>query len=302
MDKQGGYYRAVRKANRGGEVNHIPAYKSYEGIVPLNRDKGIAIWMTEADHRKTATWGSHSSAQKFRAEQRELINKGQFEQALLMDIKDIRSQFGSKYNKGIMQALKHYKTKVRSQIQALQRQRQIPLLKSSKLSEQKQKIAQQLAQQQRLQKTAIEATMAGFLPNKPLPVFKQKNSASQSPKKLAQLKKKALAHKTQAVQGQNNLTKSKQKAQSKSSRTVQVNSKSKLEKTKQNAQNKTQESKPKSVQYQQGLAKAKPKAQARQAKPAQHQQGLSRAKQKAQSPKLATQSRSPQTKSPQRGR
>lgn len=81
-----------------------------------------------------------------------------------------------------------------------------------------------------------------------------------------------------------------------------MNWRSKLEKTKQNAQNKTQESKPKSVQYQQGLAKAKPKAQARQAKPAQHQQGLSRAKQKAQSPKLATQSRSPQTKSPQRGR
>lgn len=298
MDKQGGYYRAVRKANRGGEVNHIPAYKSYEGIVPLNRDKGIAIWMTEADHRKTATWGSHSSAQKFRAEQRELINKGQFEQALLMDIKDIRSQFGSKYNKGIQQALKHYKTKVRSQIQALQRQRQIPLLKSSKLSEQKQKIAEQ----QKFQKAAMEATRASFLPNKPPPISKQKNSASQSPKKLAQLKKKALAHKTQAVQGQNNLTKSKQKAQSKSSRTVQVNSKSKLEKTKQNAQNKTQESKPKSVQYQQGLAKAKPKAQARQANPAQHQQGLSRAKQKAQSPKLATQSRSPQTKSPQRGR
>jgi hypothetical protein len=296
MDKQGGYYRAVRKANRGGEVNHIPAYKSYEGIVPLNRDKGIAIWMTEADHRKTATWGSHSSAQKFRAEQRNLINKGQFEQALLMDIKDIRSQFGSKYNKGMLQALKHYKTKVRNQI--WQRQRQIPSLNSSKLSEQKQKIAEQ----QKFQKAAMEATRASFLPNKPLPISKQKNSASQSPKKLAQLKKKALAHKTQAVQGQNNLTKSKQKAQSKSSKTIQVNSKSKLEKTKQNVQNKTQESKPKSVQYQQGLAKAKPKAQARQAKPAQHQQGLSRAKQKAQSPKLATQSRSPQPKAPQRGR
>ncbi|MCA2627997.1 MULTISPECIES: hypothetical protein [unclassified Microcystis] len=296
MDKQGGYYKAVRKANRGGEVNHIPAYKSYEGIVPLNRDKGIAIWMTEADHRKTATWGSHSSAQKFRAEQRNLINKGQFEQALLMDIKDIRSQFGSKYNKGMLQALKHYKTKVRNQI--WQRQRQIPSLNSSKLSEQKQKIAEQ----QKFQKAAMEATRASFLPNKPLPISKQKNSASQSPKKLAQLKKKALAHKTQAVQGQNNLTKSKQKAQSKSSKTIQVNSKSKLEKTKQNVQNKTQESKPKSVQYQQGLAKAKPKAQARQAKPAQHQQGLSRAKQKAQSPKLATQSRSPQPKAPQRGR
>lgn len=296
MDKQGGYYRAVRKANRGGEVNHIPAYKSYEGIVPLNRDKGIAIWMTEADHRKTATWGSHSSAQKFRAEQRNLINKGQFEQALLMDIKDIRSQFGSKYNKGMLQALKHYKTKVRNQI--WQRQRQIPSLNSSKLNEQKQKIAEQ----QKFQKAAMEATRASFLPNKPPPISKQKNSASQSPKKLAQLKKKALAHKTQAVQGQNNLTKSKQKAQSKSSKTIQVNSKSKLEKTKQNVQNKTQESKPKSVQYQQGLAKAKPKAQARQAKPAQHQQGLSRAKQKAQSPKLATQSRSPQPKAPQRGR
>jgi hypothetical protein len=296
MDKQGGYYKAVRKANRGGEVNHIPAYKSYEGIVPLNRDKGIAIWMTEADHRKTATWGSHSSAQKFRAEQRNLINKGQFEQALLMDIKDIRSQFGSKYNKGMLQALKHYKTKVRNQI--WQRQRQIPSLNSSKLSEQTQKIAEQ----QKFQKAAMEATRASFLPNKPLPISKQKNSASQSPKKLAQLKKKALAHKTQAVQGQNNLTKSKQKAQSKSSKTIQVNSKSKLEKTKQNVQNKTQESKPKSVQYQQGLAKAKPKAQARQAKPAQHQQGLSRAKQKAQSPKLATQSRSPQPKAPQRGR
>jgi hypothetical protein len=171
----------------------------------------------------------------------------------------------------------------------------------------------QLAQQQRFQrfqKTAIEATMAGFLPKKPAQLKKKalarKTQAAMQktgkeaakagflPEKLAQLKKKALTRKTQAVQGQNNVTKSKQKAQSKSSRPIQGNSKIQLENAKQNAQNKTQKSKSQSGQHQQGLAKAKPKAQARQANPAQHKQGLPRAKEKAQSPKPATRSSTPQ--------
>ncbi|MBW4630871.1 MAG: hypothetical protein KME30_02875 [Iphinoe sp. HA4291-MV1] len=105
----GGYYRAIKKANqrRGGEVNHIPPKSAYKGIIPLNESKGSAIWMEKADHRKTASWGNSKEARVYRAIQKELISQNKFREALKMDINDICSKFGNKYDQAIKQALKY---------------------------------------------------------------------------------------------------------------------------------------------------------------------------------------------------
>ena len=93
----GGAYGDVEAA--GGQVHHMPA----DSISPLSKDKGPAIRMDTADHMKTASWGSSKEAQAYRDTQESLINQGQFKEAQKMDINDVQSKFGSKYNKGIDQ-------------------------------------------------------------------------------------------------------------------------------------------------------------------------------------------------------
>jgi len=103
----GGAYRDVREANIGGEVHHMPA----ADVSTLSRGDGPAIWMETADHAQTASHGSQGLAGTgFRAQQATLINQGKFNEALQMDIRDIQSKFGSKYDVGIQQMLDYYKT------------------------------------------------------------------------------------------------------------------------------------------------------------------------------------------------
>ena len=91
----GGAYSDV-PAN-GGERHHMPA----DSVSPLSKEKGPIINMSSADHKKTASWGRSKAAQEYRARQRELINAGDFMGAQQMDIDDIHSKFGNKYNKAI---------------------------------------------------------------------------------------------------------------------------------------------------------------------------------------------------------
>jgi hypothetical protein len=98
--KHGGAYKDVPTA--GGEVHHMPAQSAGN---PLN--KGPAIWMTEADHQKTGSWGSSDGAVNWQENQRDLIKKGQFADALKMDVEDIRTKFGDKYNKGLVEMLEY---------------------------------------------------------------------------------------------------------------------------------------------------------------------------------------------------
>ncbi len=60
--------------------------------------------MTVTDHRQTASWGRRGSSEDYRQQQKELIDQGRFHDALRMDIEDIRSKFGDKYNVGFQQA------------------------------------------------------------------------------------------------------------------------------------------------------------------------------------------------------
>jgi hypothetical protein len=100
----GGSYKSVRSTNIGGEVHHIPAYGSYSGTGLLTKNDGPAIWMSKEDHGDTASWRSSKEARNYRAQQKELINQGKFQEAQQMDVEDIRSKFGDKYDVGLNEA------------------------------------------------------------------------------------------------------------------------------------------------------------------------------------------------------
>lgn len=67
--------------------------------------------MVKPDHMKTKSWGSSKKAKAYRAKQEELIKEGKFEEAQQMDIDDVQSKFGDKYNEGIKQ-IKDYTEKI----------------------------------------------------------------------------------------------------------------------------------------------------------------------------------------------
>ncbi len=65
--------------------------------------------MEKEDHRQTASCGSSREACEYRAKQRELVEQGEFRKAQKMDIDDIHSKFGSKYDEGIKEMLEYDK-------------------------------------------------------------------------------------------------------------------------------------------------------------------------------------------------
>jgi hypothetical protein len=107
----GGSYYNVRKwatsKGKSGEVHHMPA----NSINGLSHSEWPAIWMEKVDHALTSSWRSSEAAKKYRARQKKLVDAGDFFGAMKMDINDVRSKFGSKYNKGIGQMMKYAKEK-----------------------------------------------------------------------------------------------------------------------------------------------------------------------------------------------
>jgi hypothetical protein len=99
--KLGGAYGDVRA--RGGEVHHAPA-RSASPLIP--RDSP-AFRMEIADHAETASYFSRKGARAYIAAQRRLIEAGEFRLAVNMDIADVRSKFGPKYNQGIQEMLNY---------------------------------------------------------------------------------------------------------------------------------------------------------------------------------------------------
>ncbi len=89
----GGSHTDVRARTDGGQVNHIPAWDSYKGEIDLKHGEGPGIWMTTNDHAKLKSTGSSDVAVKHRATQRDLISKGRFDEAVEMDVADIKEQF-----------------------------------------------------------------------------------------------------------------------------------------------------------------------------------------------------------------
>ena len=85
----------------GIQRHHMPA----DSVSPLSTANGPAIQMEMADHMATASWGRSTMAQQYRARQKLLIDQGRFDDAIEMDIDDVRSKFGSKYDEAILQMI-----------------------------------------------------------------------------------------------------------------------------------------------------------------------------------------------------
>ncbi|GGZ37625.1 hypothetical protein GCM10010387_34760 [Streptomyces inusitatus] len=93
----GGKYGNLQPAGAGNEINHIPANSSS----PLSKYSGPSIRMDYADHRAVYSTGSSLESQAWRMRQKELIDGGDFRGAMQMDVDDIRSRFGNKYDEAI---------------------------------------------------------------------------------------------------------------------------------------------------------------------------------------------------------
>ncbi|YAF62121.1 hypothetical protein DOCECA_18360 [Pseudomonas sp. E102] len=111
LDKQnphdvlGGPHRDTTKPkNDGFDSHHCPAKGCYVGA-PISSKDGPAIKMSPADHARTASHGNSDAAVAYRAKQEELLSQGKLMEAIDMDVKDIRSKFGDKYDAAIGQML-----------------------------------------------------------------------------------------------------------------------------------------------------------------------------------------------------
>ncbi len=110
--EMGGSHKYVRAKTVGGHVNHMP---SSSGTIKAsgNRkptyDEGPGIWMTVDDHKLCRSTGSSTEALTYHARQAKLIGEGKFLEAQQLDILDIQSKFGTKYDKSIEQMVKYTK-------------------------------------------------------------------------------------------------------------------------------------------------------------------------------------------------
>jgi len=99
---RGGAHGDIKGLN-GRESHHMPAH----GASNLSKNKGPAIQMDIDDHRKTSSWGYSRKARAYRAAQAERIKAGDFAGAQRMDIQDIISRFGTKYDAAIKQMIEY---------------------------------------------------------------------------------------------------------------------------------------------------------------------------------------------------
>jgi filamentous hemagglutinin len=99
----GGAHRDTSKpVNDGLDSHHCPAKNCYASA-PISTLDGPAIKMDPADHQKTASYGSSPEAKAYRAKQQELLQQGRLQEAIDMDVRDIRAKFGDKYDSAIKQ-------------------------------------------------------------------------------------------------------------------------------------------------------------------------------------------------------
>ena len=99
--KQGGRYGDL--VTDGAHRHHMPSRQAS----PLSKADGPAIRMSPEDHRKTASYGGRkgSGQQAYRDKQADLIKQGKFDDAFMMDVDDIQSKFGNKYDNAILEAM-----------------------------------------------------------------------------------------------------------------------------------------------------------------------------------------------------
>ncbi|MFE7597461.1 DUF6531 domain-containing protein [Streptomyces sp. NPDC057494] len=115
--EDGGWYSGLQPANLKNddgtrrtdvdmEINHIPAKDSYSHLDQAGFRKtksggagmGPAIRMEYDDHRGVTSTGSSKESDQWRADQRALIDQGRWDEAMMMDINEIRELYGDKYD------------------------------------------------------------------------------------------------------------------------------------------------------------------------------------------------------------
>ncbi|GLW13202.1 hypothetical protein Misp01_83300 [Microtetraspora sp. NBRC 13810] len=97
--RNGGWYGGLQPAGDGKEINHIPPHS----VNPFSHHMGSAIRMDKLDHRAVNSTGSSGAAKRWRQAQKDLIDSGDIRGAMQMDVDDIRSRYGSKYDDAIQE-------------------------------------------------------------------------------------------------------------------------------------------------------------------------------------------------------
>lgn len=101
----GGKYGSIKAL--GGQRHHMPS----DSVSPLSTNNGPCIRMLTADHKKTSSYGSSTSAVNFRKKEKAKIDEGKFLAAQQLGINDVKSLFGStKYSNAISQMVTYTKS------------------------------------------------------------------------------------------------------------------------------------------------------------------------------------------------
>lgn len=93
------------------DSHHCPARNCYRNA-PISDADGPAIKMDPTDHKLTASYGNSREAKAYRAQQEKFLKEGKLNEAMDMDmdIDDIRSKFGGKYDSAIKEMQDYAKT------------------------------------------------------------------------------------------------------------------------------------------------------------------------------------------------
>ncbi|MGI5171133.1 polymorphic toxin-type HINT domain-containing protein [Spirillospora sp. CA-253888] len=87
------------------ERNHMPASQAITKVFGIPEGQGLAIQMDKLDHHATESWGSGYAGKLHRHHQMFLLRNGRLDEAIQMDIDNIRNLFGSKYDAAINEML-----------------------------------------------------------------------------------------------------------------------------------------------------------------------------------------------------
>jgi hypothetical protein len=96
-------WKVRRLKPRGYEFNHIPP----DSVNGLRRGEGPGIAMLKEHHIRTASHGRMRGSKAYREIQRGLIQEGKFREAIEMDIRNIRAEFGNQYDEAIEEMLRY---------------------------------------------------------------------------------------------------------------------------------------------------------------------------------------------------
>jgi RHS repeat-associated protein len=101
---RGGRFADLDKAKLAGEIGHHVPQNAFNRTRSLSRRDGPAIGITIEDHRLTRTFAGRG--RRTMRQDAELNSR----QRLAQDVQDLRSQFGSRYNRGSLEAIEYSKT------------------------------------------------------------------------------------------------------------------------------------------------------------------------------------------------